>query len=659
MKWLARLFADTSTSPFRIDDRTPRAESSPDALAQRSLAVSHIQQGNQLLGQSRLDEAIGQYRAAARADSSCADAFINLGFALSERGATDEATSTLQTAIALAPESEDARYLLGCALLAKGWTANAVTALRKAIELQPSLLPAYRELGKALHLTGRHADAIAILRSGLAIDDTFADCHFFIGNIHLHEMRFEDAMASYRRALELNPESAAIHNNIAQVLLNLCDFEGAAAAARMARRLDPAMTVAHSNLLMSLSFDGRVSPKEYLDEARLFGHLIPVDWTFSEGSGDVETLHEMHPGVARVGFVSADLHSHPVGYFLEEVLAHWNRAGGVELFAYNNGSSNDELTARLKKHFVKWREVARVDDPTLAELIRTDGIDVLVDLSGHTAGNRLQVFARRVAPVQATWLGYWASTGLQTMDFVLADRISVPIENHGHFSEAVYYLPHTRLCFSPPTGPNVPDISPTPALNSGYLTFGSFQRLTKLNDDVLGLWAEVLDALPTARLRVQSPQLKDEYVRQAFGVRLENAGIDLARVRLLAGVSRTAYLQAHAEVDVLLDTFPHSGGTTTCESLWMGVPTVTLAGETMLARQGASLLENAGLANWIAKTRRDYVAVAVGAASDIVALGRLREQMRAQVFRSPIFDARGFASNLEQCFLELRRNGRA
>jgi protein O-GlcNAc transferase len=632
MNWLVRLIK-------------PDAAPAIEAKAETTVA-GHIRNGNALLGQGRPHDAAEHYRQAVQAHGLSADAHVNLGFALIEAGRPEEALAPLRQAVVLAPESQDAHYLLGTLLQAKLEFAAAIKHFETAIELKPDLLVAYRDLGKALHDTGQHDRARSVLQAGLVVDARSADLHFYLGNVELHQMKLDEALASYRRALAIQPDYAVVHSNMVQALLNLCDFDQAAVAARRALELDPSMHFARSNLLMTMSCDVRYSPHEYLDEARRYGEVLmaraaPRGETQRVDTADTERR-------LRIGFVSGDFHNHPVGFFLENVLAHWNSGQEMDAFAYSNHPAVDDLTLRLKARFSRWRDIWGVSDEEVARHIASDRIDVLVDLSGHTPENRLPLFARRPAPVQVSWLGYWASTGLTTMDYLLADPISVPPEHRAHFTESVWWLPDTRLCFTPPVGPGVPKVSPPPALQAGHITFGSFQRLTKLNDSVLRLWARVLHAVPGARLRLQSTQMKDPSACSNLLQRLATAGIDTARVQLAQPGTRLEYLAAHAEVDLLLDTFPHNGATTTCEALWMGVPTLTLAGGTMLARQGASLLECAGLGQWVATDEDDYVARAVRHAGDLPALEHLRSGLREQVAASPLFDAARFAAQLQE-----------
>jgi predicted O-linked N-acetylglucosamine transferase (SPINDLY family) len=347
--------------------------------------------------------------------------------------------------------------------------------------------------------------------------------------------------------------------------------------------------------------------------------------------------------------VSADLHQHPVGYFLRDVLLALAStavsSGDLRLLAYANDPTSDELTQSIRPVFEAWHTVDLWTDERLAAQIRSDGVDILVDLSGRTAGNRLPVFAAKPAPLQVSWLGYFASTGLPQMDAILADPVCVPEGEESLYVEQVVRLPHTRLCMSPPVA--APEPSVPPVLNNGFITFGCYQTLPKINAGVLAAWAHILTACPQARLRLQAPQFSDAGQLARFGERLHAAGIDAARVDLLPPVSRAQYLDSYSQVDILLDTFPYPGGTTTAEALWMGVPTLTLAMPGMLGRQGQAMLCNLGLHDWVTHSESDYVAQAVawGQGGDQVAkrLQSLRQQVRSQAASSPLFDAPRFA----------------
>ena len=591
------------------------------------------------------------FRQALALDPDQADALINLGFVLLESGQPTQAELPLRRAVVLLPESADANYLLGAALLSLG-DPRAVAALARSIELAPSLLVARRDLGRALFEQGRLSEAAIALRAGIAQNGDDPDLHQFLGNVQQSLMEFDAAIASYRRALELQPRHAPVLSNLSQALVQVSDFEGAVDAARKAVALDPSLATAHSNLLLTLSCDARCDPQDYLEEARAYGQTLAA--AAPAGASPLPAIAS--PKALRIGFVSGDLHSHPVGYFLDSVMAHWGTGTDLQAVAFSNHPRHDTVTDRLRQSFHAWHEVHALSDAELARLIAAQRIDVLVDLSGHTPGNRLGVFASRQAPVQVTWLGYWASTGLATMDYLLADPVSVPPETRSQFCETVWYLPQTRFCFTAPSSTAAPEPAESPVRRNGHVTFGSFQRLTKLNASVLALWSRVLKAVPGSHLRIQAKELATPASHARLLQRFSLAGIPASRIELVGPSSRETYFAAHSDVDILLDTFPHAGATTTCEALWMGVPTITLSGNTMLARQGASLLQCCGLPDWIAADADAYVELAARHAADQAALVDLRTRLRSQVRDSPLFDAAAFAQQLQQSFRDMCRH---
>ena len=334
-----------------------------------------------------------------------------------------------------------------------------------------------------------------------------------------------------------------------------------------------------------------------------------------------------------------------MGYFLESLLANLDPAR-VELIAYQTDLTVDALTERIKRYFTAWKSLYNLNDADAARLIHADRVHVLLDLSGHTGHNRLPVFAWEPAPVQATWLGYFATTGVGEMDYLLADEVGVPDALREQFTESIWYLPDSRLCFTAPLI-SLP-VSPLPAFANGTITFGCFQNLAKVRDGVLEAWGKIFAALPNARMRMQCNQLGEPAHVEELLQRLQRYGISPARVLTHGSAHRDKYLAAREEVDIILDTFPYPGGTTTCEALWMGVPTVTLAGDSLLARQGASRLTAAGSEEWVATSKEEYIAKAIALANDQSKLAALRAGLRQQVLASPLFDAPRFARNFEE-----------
>lgn len=553
-------------------------------------------------------------------------------------------------------------------MLSGGRHQSAADLLVQATALQPASVAAHFLLGNAHQFLGKLAPALESYQSALTLNPQHVDAHNNMGGAYQYQGRLDHAIACYRRALTLKPDYPEALNNLGGALQLQGKLDESIACYRRALALRPYYPDANSSLLMALAGSPAVSPAEYLNEARLYGTKMRArakpftSWPAgaqAAGRGRVyaqappvsyaDLLADPHAGplsLLRVGLVSGELRMNPVGYFLESILAHIDPAR-IQLLAFPTNRREDALTARLKPRFASWHDITGLDDAAAARTIHTAAPHILIDLAGHTVHNRLPVFAWKPAPVQVSWLGYFASTGVPGMDYLVADPLSVPEARRGDYSESVWNLPATRLCFTPPAGDAALAATPLPALRNGFVTFGSFQRLTKFNDTVLAAWGRILHTLPAARLRLQMIEMRWPEAREQLILRLETFGIARTRITVLPEVARPAYLAAHSEIDMILDTFPFPGGTTTCEALWMGVPTLTLKGSTLLARQGASLMTAAGLPGWVAESADDYVSRAIAHATAIGDLAQLRSQLRSSVMASPLCNASRFARHLE------------
>ena len=319
-----------------------------------------------------------------------------------------------------------------------------------------------------------------------------------------------------------------------------------------------------------------------------------------------------------------------------------------EVFCYSNHSINDDVTVRLRRHADGWRDIVGQTDDAVAQRIREDGIDILVDLAGHTAGNRLLTLALKPAPVQATWIGYIATTGLKAVDYIIGDRYVIPPQDERYYVEQAVRLPHCFLCFTPPQLPI--EVSPLPALSGAGITFGCFNNTAKLTPQTIAAWARLLSALPRSRLFLKSTGFGDELTRAHYRDLFAAHGVEAERLKFAGPSPRHEYLAAYREVDVGLDPFPFNGGTTTVEALWMGVPVVTLRGDRFVSRMGESIMMNLGLEECVAGTEDAYIAEAVALASDLPRLAGLRQRLREQLLNSPLCDGPGFARDLETSY---------
>ena len=597
--------------------------------------------------QGDLAGAVHHAECALRADPVSPDTHACIAANQDAAGKLEEAFANYEKALAVDPAHATSYRGLGRVLLKLGKLEAAIQNFNKALSIEPNSAETYRDLGVVYLELDRLRESEENSRKALALRPRYADAQNNLG-LALRSMgKLLEAEKCYLAALSIEPDSDVYHGNFGGTLMAQGRLSEAVASFRCALEINPQLAAAHGNLLYALSVDPEITKEQYLSEALVFGkHLAAAvgtpfsDWPASQDDGTAVPL--------RIGLVSGKFYNNPVGFFLESALAN-SDSTKVELVAYATSAKEDELTARIRPYFAQWENIVGMEKTKVARKIRADQIHILVDLNGHTEGNLLPVFALKPAPVQASWLGYWASTGVPGMDYILADETSLPPEDKTYFTETVQYLPQTRFCFTAPA-PEIP-VTPLPARRNGFVTLGCFQTLTKINERVLKLWGQILLAIPHSRLRLVVGQTNDA----AFQQRLLGAGIDQTRVTLVGPMSREQYLASYNQVDFVLDTFPYTGGTTTCEALWMGVPTLTLKGATMIARQGAGMLACVGLDDWIASDEADYVAKAISHAADLDRLASLRNNLRQRSLASALFDAPRFARNLENAFRAMWR----
>jgi predicted O-linked N-acetylglucosamine transferase (SPINDLY family) len=598
--------------------------------------------GNALKDLSELDAAMAAYGKAIEAKPAFAEAHLNLGIALQIKGRGDAALECLQESVKLAPHLAVAHDKLAGVLMHRGDIAGAIDAYRRAAELTPDSAAAYNTLGNALNGAGRVPEAVPCYERAIALDPEFADAYHNLANALRRLGAPERALGYARRAIELRADTPSFHNNLGAILADLGEPEGALVCYREALALDPDFGESHTCVLFGQSYIPDWSEQTHLADARYFGERMRARATPFAQWPALDAAEQRNGRPLRVGFVSADLRKHPVGYFFESVLAQLDRTR-IEPIAYSNALHSDELTARIKPRFALWRHVAEMDDAALAQRIHDDRIDVLVDLSGHTGRNRLPMFAWRPAPLQVSWLGYFATTGLTEIDYVLADPHVVPPGEEAQYTERIWRLPDSYLCFTLPA--DAIEVGPLPALAKGSFTFGCLNNHKKLNDGVLEVWSRILHAAPQSRLLLKNHQLGEPSIMRETFERFATFGIDDTRLLLEGPSSREQYFSTYDRVDLALDPFPYPGGTTSVEGLWMGVPVLTLQGERFLSHLGELVLKTVGLPEWIAADSDDYIARAVAATQDLPALAALRATLRERVERSPLTDAPRFAQH--------------
>ena len=464
---------------------------------------------------------------------------------------------------------------------------------------------------------------------------------FMLGNVASEMGELDAAVAHYEHARDLNPSDHVIRYNLGLNQLSRGYIDAAIGELRAACGLNPSYLQAQSSHIMALHSSDRFGPEEIIAAIREWGARFTLEHPAS-AAPSVRSITDRTEAL-RVGFISGDFRTHSVAHFFEPILSARDR-GAFAYVLYSNSHLQDGVTARLRTYADEWRDVWRLTDDALIELVRTDRIDILVDLSGHTAANRLAVFARRAAPVQVSYLGYPASTGLTTMDFRITDAVTdPPVPADEWHCERLLRLPDSQWCFRPYGTRAAPGASP--ARKAGFVTFGGFNNLTKASDTMLACWVQILVKLPTSRLRltrVRSAQRAAE-ITALFG----QSGVAPERLECVLYANDPPYGQQFAGVDIALDSYPYNGVTTTCESLYVGVPVVSLYGRNGISRSGLSILSALGLGELAASTPDEYVEIAVALGSDLSRLEHLRASLRARFEQSSLRDEKRFAANFE------------
>jgi protein O-GlcNAc transferase len=598
--------------------------------------------GAVLKEQGLLEEAIANYHDAIRINPDYAAAHINLGAALVDREQFHEAVAAGRRAVQLLPHSAEAHNNLGAALAGALEFDEATAEFRRAIELKPDYPEALHNLGAALAGPGELDEAIAVCRHALRLRPSYAEAHCCLGGALRDKGQLDEAIAAHRRALELKPHYVEAHINLGNALRDRGQTEEAIIAYRAALRIKPDHAWLHSNLIYAMDFhpanDARAVARECARWEKM--HATPL-WASVRPH-----RNDRNPGRRlKIGYVSANFYFHAVSNFAIPLFeAHDHQAH--EIYLYSHVRRPDALTERLKKSADVWRETLRMSDEALAEQIREDKIDVLVDLDMHMGHNRLPVFVRKPAPVQVSWLAYPGSTGLHCIGYRLTDASMDPPGVKPVWStDEPARLPDSWCCYDPVD--EAPEVNPLPALSAGVVTFGSLNNFAKMHEGVLERWALVMEAVKGSRLLLYCPEGEArERVLASLGAR----GIAPERVGFSGYLRRRGYLSVYHHIDIGLDPFPYNGMTTTCDAFWMGTPVLTLPGNTPASRATLSLLTTLGLQELAASSEKDYIRIAVELAGNLPRLAEMRATLRPRMQASPLMDAPRFARNVEAAY---------
>ena len=646
-------------------------------------AAAHSNMGAILQAMGRLDEAEAAYRSAVAIDPNHAEAFNNLGFVLRERkereesvaacrraidlkpdyadaynnlgnvltelGRIDEALAALTQALKLHPNSVEAHYNLGIALRESGQVEDAVNTYRRAVELKPDFARAHMNLGNALTELGRFDEAIAALERARELQPDNVQPLYNLGIALQLRGKLDDAAAAYVRASELDPLFAEPHNNLGHVLASVGRTAEAITEYRRAVALQPGVATMQSNVIFTLQLipgpeseaiaaeEQRVWNRRFGDPAR--HHILPHS---------NERLPERR---LRIGYVSADLRDHVAGRNLRPLFRHHDHQN-FEIFCYSGVLKPDRLTAEFRQQSDQWRNIAAASDEALAEMIRRDGIDILVDLALHTADNRLPVFARKPAPLQLSFAAYPGSTGVEAIEYRISDRwLEGEMERNAECAAAERVLLIDSFWCYDPCEINLA-VNALPAAENGHVTFCSFNSFSKINEPMLRLWARVLAKVKDSRLTMLT--VPGTHRARTVAI-LEQEGVDPAGVSFFPPLPRAEYMALYHRSDLVLDTFPYNGHTTSLDALWMGVPVVSMVGRHPVSRAGLSQLSNLGLSELAASTEDEYVRIAVQLAHDLPRLAELRSALRSRMAASVLMDGARFARQIESAYRNIWR----
>lgn len=593
-----------------------------------------------LQSRGQVDPAIELLRRAVTLEAQTVTHAVNLGAALCQQRRFAEAESILRQAVEKDPDNPQAAYNLGVALHGQGRLPQAAGQYHRAVQLRPDYADALNNLGNVSKELGDFTAAATAYQSAMQAQPNFVSAINNLGCLMRTMGRLEEAEAILRRGLASNTNHAALHENLGNVLKDAGELDEAIECYRKALLLDPQNAATHSNLAYSLSFQA-TNAQVILEECLRWNqrHAAALGPPVANHLNDLSSQRRL-----RIGYVAPDFRDHCQSLFTVPLLSNHEHSS-FEIFCYSSVERPDACTRRICGYADEWREVGALDDAELADLIRRDGIDILVDLTMHMANGRPLVFAQKPAPIQICWLAYPGTTGIAAMDYRLSDPRIDPVDSDQPYSEKTIHLPDSFWCYDPLT--DEPAVNELPALSRGYITLGCLNNPCKLTDRTLLMWGNVLRSLPEARLVLLAPPGSH---RQPLLRRFAALGIAPERIELVPYRPRAEYLHSYHEIDLGLDTYPYNGHTTSLDSFWMGVPVVTRVGETCAGRAGLSQLFQLDLLEFAAGTDEAFAAVICAAAGNLQRLAELRRTLRPRLSQSPLMDAKRFARNIEAVY---------
>jgi protein O-GlcNAc transferase len=601
--------------------------------------------GDSYYALGKFSESVEAYRQVLRLKPYHTEAHNNLGMSLLSMEKFQDAIAEFREALTIRPEYPRACNNLGTALRLSGQWEEAITYYQRAANLQNDFVEAYNNLGKALFHEGRSYEGEQAFRKLIELTPNDGEAHFNLGCCLRLNYQHEQAIDSFKRAVELYPGSLSARNNLGAALNHLGRLDEAIAAYDEILKIDPNFVAVDSNRLFTMQFHPGYDSQALLREHVAWNqrHADKVKSEIIPHQNDPDPSRRL-----RIGYLSPDFKNHCQQFFTHPVFAN-HRHEEFEIYCYSDTDKPDEMTESLRKYADVWRDISSMEDIDVVKGIRMDKIDILVDLTMHMADCRRMIYARKPAPIQIAWLAYPGTTGMPTIDYRLTDPyLDPPGEHDADYTEKSIRMAHTFWCYDPRT--DQPKVNHLPALSTGFITFGCMNNFAKVSDSALRLWGKVLAAVPDSRLILLVPPGN---VRKRIPQLL---GVDPARVEFISFQSRDKYLKTYLRIDLGLDSIPYNGHTTSLDSLWMGVPVVTLVGKTVVGRAGWSQLNNLKLTEFAAFTEDDFIRIAVDWSSNLRKLSEVRAQLRKRMEQSPVMDGSLFVRGLESIYRQVWRD---
>jgi predicted O-linked N-acetylglucosamine transferase (SPINDLY family) len=598
--------------------------------------------GHLHMAMEEYSEAVIQFTRALSIEPNNMEALVHLGVSLNSDGREEDAVETYRQALSIVPDDISCNYNLGLILKERSQFSEAIIAFKNVLKKNSNLPEAYNSLGYVQRLLGQLDIAKESLEKAIELKPLYAEAYYNLGCVYQDKLCSSDALRNFSKAIDIKPDLADAYWQKGNAYIAQGDFERAESSYRKCLEIIPDHESAYSNLLLILHYNPHTSAEFIFNEHREWAIQLennPIAATLFQNRKDPEKR-------LNIGYLSPDLRAHSVAYFIDALLAHHDE-DNFRVFVYSDVARSDDTTRRFQGYIKDWRDIYQETNENVMSLMRNDELDILIDLAGHTSGGRAALISQKPAPLIVTYLGYPDTTGLKATDYRITDDVADPSSCDQFYTETLIRLPNGFLCYTP--AQDCPPVSPAPCVDRGYFTFCSFNNVAKVNHDVVRVWSDILHEVADSRLLLKSRAFFDQSVSERYLEMFHAHGIADDRVETRAwALTSLQHLSMYSEVDLALDTFPYNGTTTTCESLWMGVPVITLAGDRHAGRVGSSILMNVGLEGLVARTHDEYVTLAGKIAQDYRYSSDLRSKLRDKVVKSSLGDAVKFTILFEE-----------